>query len=219
MSALTELGQVLREEHFHILVSICGLENRVIGPHAAHPLDPDRMEDRQQLEDLIYALDDLLGHHAFEELVLFPLIRGSGGSRQMTRILAHEHCAIEPMAARLRRIAVGILDHGIDGQWTAFREAATQLAGELMHHLQKEELNIVQQMDRLLDSETDHRLAIRLTRERAGGKRTCTANIATRPKERDAPTAQVAQRRLSPAAAAARNAARRRSTSIRQPSP
>ena len=123
MSALTELGQVLHEEHFRILVSICGLENRVVGARAAHPLDPDQTEDRQQLEDLIYALDDLLGHHAFEELVLFPLIRGSGES-QMTRILAHEHCAIEPMAARLRRIAVGILHHGIYGQWTAFREAA-----------------------------------------------------------------------------------------------
>jgi hemerythrin-like domain-containing protein len=217
MSALTELGQVLHEEHFRILVSICGLENRVVGARAAHPLDPDQTEDRQQLEDLIYALDDLLGHHAFEELVLFPLIRGSGES-QMTRILAHEHCAIEPMAARLRRIAVGILHHGIYGQWTAFREAATQLAGELMHHLQKEELNIVQQMDRLLDSETDHRLAIRLTRERGSGKRTVTPITATPPKERDAPTAQVAARRLSPATAAARNAARRRSTSIRQPS-
>jgi hemerythrin-like domain-containing protein len=217
MSVLTELGQVLHEEHFRILVSICGLENRVIGPSAAHPLDPDRTEDRQQLEDLIYVLDDLLGHHAFEELVLFPMIRGRGGN-QMTRILTHEHCAIEPMAVRLRRIAVRILDHGIDGQWTAFREAATQLAGELMHHLQKEELNIVQQMDRLLDSETDHRLAVRLTRERGSGKRTANAILATRPKEREAPMAQVAARRLSPATTAARNAARRRSTSIRQPS-
>jgi hemerythrin-like domain-containing protein len=217
MPGLTELGMVLHEEHFRILVSICGLENRVIGPHAAHPLEPDRTEDRQQLEDLIYALDDLLGHHAFEELVLFPLIRGSGDS-QMTRILAHEHCAIEPMAARLRRIAVRILNYGSEGQWTPFRDATTQLAGELMHHLQKEELNIVQQMGRLLDSETDHRLAIRLTRERETGKRTSATTTATRPKERDAATAQVPVRRLSPATAAARNAARRRSTSIPQPS-
>lgn len=216
MAGLTELGKVLHEEHFRILVSICGLENRVIGSQATHPLDPDRTEDRQQLEELICQLDDLLGHHAFEELVLFPLIRGSGDS-QMTRILAHEHCAIEPMAARLRRIAVRILDHGSEGHWTAFRDAATQLACELMHHLQKEELNIVQQMDRLLDSETDHRLAIRLTRERGSGKRTSATNTAARPKERDAPTAQVASRRLSPATAAAR-AARRRSTSMRQPS-
>jgi hypothetical protein len=136
----------------------------------------------------------------------------------MARILAHEHCAIEPMAARLRRIAVRILDHGIDGQWAAFRDAATQLTGELMRHLQKEELNIVQQMDRLLDSDTDHDLAIRLTRERGSGKRVATGATANRPKERDAPTAQVASRRLSPASAAARNAARRRSTSLRQPS-
>ena len=31
MSGLTELGQLLHEEHFRILVSICGLENRITG--------------------------------------------------------------------------------------------------------------------------------------------------------------------------------------------
>ena len=114
---------------------------------------------------MIYALDDLLGHHAFEELVLFPLIRGSGES-QMTSILAHEHCAIEPMASAL--LAGSPARYCIMASMGNGRRSATRLrlAGELMHHLQKEELNIVQQMDRLLDSETDHRLAIRLTRER-----------------------------------------------------
>ena len=47
MSALTELGQVLHEEHFRILVSICGLEPGS-RPHAA-PSDPDQTEDRRQL--------------------------------------------------------------------------------------------------------------------------------------------------------------------------
>ena len=71
MSELTELGQILHEEHFRILVSICGLESRVDGP-AAYPLDPSRAEDRQQLRDLMVALDGVLGHHAFEEFGDLP---------------------------------------------------------------------------------------------------------------------------------------------------
>jgi hypothetical protein len=34
MSKLTELGEVLDEEHFRILVPICGLENRITGRRA-----------------------------------------------------------------------------------------------------------------------------------------------------------------------------------------
>jgi hemerythrin-like domain-containing protein len=215
MSGLTELGQVLHEEHFRILVSICALENRVSGPAADDPLDPDRAEDKQQLEDLICALDDVLKHHAFEERVIFPLIR-SGGNRELASILAREHGAIEPMTARLRAIASGILENGLDGQWAAFRDAATQLVDEVMRHLQKEELNIVQRMECFLDSETDHRLAIRLAAERGNGKRKVTVVAPESRTERDAPTAQGV-RRLSPATVAARNAARRRSTSLRHP--
>jgi hemerythrin-like domain-containing protein len=89
MSELTELGQILHEEHFRILVSICGLESRVDSP-AARPLDPSRTEGRQQLRDLLVALDGVLGHHAFEESVMFPLIRG-GGKGELAATLAREH--------------------------------------------------------------------------------------------------------------------------------
>jgi hemerythrin-like domain-containing protein len=213
MSGLTELGQVLHEEHFRILVSICGLENRVKGPAAADPLDPGRAEDKQQLEDLISALDDVLGHHAFEETVIFPLIRSNGGG-ELTSTLAREHGAIEPMAAWLRAIAAQILDKGAEGKWAVFREAAAQLIAEVMRHLQKEELNIVQRMECFLDGETDHRLAIQLVAERGHGKLAATVAPGSAA-EVDPP---VAGRRLSPVAVAARNAARRRSTSLRQPS-
>ncbi len=214
MSGLTELGQVLHEEHFRMLVAICGLENRVNGPAADNPLDPGRAEDKQQLEDLICALDDVLGHHAFEERVIFPLIR-SRGDGELASILAREHGAIEPMAARVRALARDILDKGIDRRWTLFRDATTQLIGEVMRHLQKEELNVVQRMDCFLDSETDHCLALRLAAERDSSKRK-SSEVAAERKEHDEPTA-YSLRRLDPAAAAARNAARRRSTTLRQP--
>ena len=211
MSGLTELGKVLHEEHFRILVSICGIENRITGPAANDPLDPGRAEDKQQLEDLISALEDVLGHHAFEETVIFPIIRSKGGS-ELTTTLAREHGAIEPMAARLRAIAAQMLG-GADGKWEQFRVAAAQLIAEVMRHLQKEELNIVQRMECFLDDETDHRLAIQLVAERGHGK--LASLDAPRCGEADPPSAI---RRLSPVAAAARNAARRRSTSLRQPS-
>ena len=212
MSGLTELGQLLHEEHFRILVSICGLENRINGLAATDPLDPGRADDKQQLEDLVSALDDVLGHHAFEETVIFPIIRSKGGG-ELTSTLAREHGAIEPMAARLRAIAAQILE-GAEGKWEDFREAAAQLIAEVMRHLQKEEINIVQRMECFLDGETDHRLAIQLVAERGHGK-LAAAMASERSGEVDPP---VAVRRLSPVAVAARNAARRRSTSLRQPS-
>ena len=208
MSGLTELGQLLHEEHFRILVSICGLENRINGLAATDPLDTGRADDKQQLEDLVSALDDVLGHHAFEETVIFPIIRGKGGG-ELTSTLTREHGAIEPMAARLRAIAAQILE-GAVGKW----EAAAQLIAEVMRHLQKEELNIVQRMECFLDGETDHRLAIQLVAERGHGK-PASAMASDRSGEVDPP---VAVRRLGPVAVAARNAARRRSTSLRQPS-
>jgi hemerythrin-like domain-containing protein len=213
MSGLTELGQLLHEEHFRILVSICGLENRINGPTAADPLDPCRAEDQQQLEDLISALDEVLSHHAFEEAVIFPLIRGGGGG-ELTSTLAREHGAIEPMAARLRAIASHILEKGAEGKWVVFREAAARLIAEVMRHLQKEELNIVRGMECFLDGETDHRLAIQFLAHRGN------CNFAGSAAPRSGPEAgrPVAGRRLSPVAVAARNAARRRSTSPRQPS-
>ena len=212
MSGLTELGQLLHEEHFRILVSICGLENRINGLAATDPLDPSRADDKQQLEDLVSALDDVLGHHAFEETVIFPIIRGKGGG-ELTSTLAREHGAIEPMAARLRAIAAQILE-GAEGKWEGFREAAAQLIAEVMRHLQKEEINIVQRMECFLDGETDHRLAVQLVAERGHGK-LAAAVASERSGEVDPP---LAVRRLSPVAVAARNAARRRSTSSRQPS-
>src|SRR5512144_1467661 len=202
MPELTELGQILHEEHFRILVSICGLENRVNGPAAADPLDPDRGEDKQQLEDLLCALDDVLGHHAFEESVIFPLIR-SGGEGELAGILAREHGAIEPMAARLQAITADILANGIDERsWATFREAARELIGEVMRHLQKEELNIIQRMDVFLDRETDHRLAVE--------------HVAGQP-GKHAPLRSAAGTGVSTgrSGAVARLAARRRSTSAR----
>jgi Uncharacterized conserved protein len=170
MSDLTELGQLLHEEHFRILVAICGLENRVGSAYAQQPLDPNKGEDRRQLEDLQAALGDVIGHHSFEETVIFPLIR-ENGEADLARILTVEHAAIEPMALRLLAITDAILADGeAFERWTEFRNAAAALIAEMMSHLQKEELTIVQHLDALLDPETDHRIAVNHVADRRHGR-------------------------------------------------
>lgn len=167
MPDLTELGQLLHEEHFRILVTICGLENRICCARSEEPLDPRRAEDRKQLEEVVVALDDVLIHHAFEEREIFPLICAQGRV-ELARLLTHEHGMIEPMAARLQILARTILELGISNErWGEFCAAGSALIVELLQHLQKEEAHIVQCLDCFLDRETDHRIAVDHLAQRA----------------------------------------------------
>jgi hemerythrin-like domain-containing protein len=112
------------------------------------------------MHGLIAALDHVLAHHAFEENIVFPLIRIEGvpGAAEL---FADEHRAIEPTAKNLRMLAVAILRHGPgQGRWEEFRRVAQSLYSQMMDHLESEERVILQRLDRLLDSATDHRLAL-----------------------------------------------------------
>ena len=59
-------------------------------------------------------------------------------------------------------------------RWTAFRDAAIELAANLILHLETEEVTIVQRLRVLIDPQLDHELARRYLRER------CRANPAPR---------------------------------------
>ena len=170
MSNLTALGRVMHEEHFRTLVLICGLENRVSGKAAERPIDPRDEEDRVLLEDLVTGLEEIIGHNAFEESVLFPELK-DGGVADLAVLLTQEHFVMGPLAKRLRAVAVEILSRGTSAdRWTTFRDAAIEFAGQLMVHLQKEEMTIVQCLGTLLDRDVDHALALRRTAERERGK-------------------------------------------------
>ncbi|MCU0838965.1 MAG: hemerythrin domain-containing protein [Rhodospirillales bacterium] len=165
-SFLTELGQVLHEEHFRILSLICGLENRVAGDEGRRPIDPRNADERANLRALTIALDQIIDHNNFEEAILFPLICEHGGG-DLTSLLIQEHDTIGPLARHVREIATTILDHGIDAQrWDEFQIAANDLASEMMSHLQKEEMAVVQRLRSFLDTATDHRLAEKHLAER-----------------------------------------------------
>ena len=159
MTGLTLLGQVLHEEHFRFLVSICDLQNRIGGEAGERSFDPDDAEDHGEMQGLIGSLDHFLTHHAFEENVVFPLIRAEGDP-ELADLLADEHVAIEPTTRHLRILTVEMLRHGPGGGcWSEFRKVAQQLFSQMLEHLQNEEMAILQRLDRLLDVETDRRLA------------------------------------------------------------
>ncbi len=166
MAGLTELGEVLHEEHFRILSFLCGIEDRVTGAEGQTPIDPKDDVEKARLRELVLSLDQVIDHNAFEEAVLFPLICERGGA-ELASLLTQEHVTIGPLARRLRSICTTILDQGIDaGRWAEFRSVADALYTEMMAHLQKEELSVVQQLRAFLDADTDHRLALRHLAER-----------------------------------------------------
>jgi len=170
MSDLTELGAVMHEEHFRTLVLICGLENRVTGGFADRPIDPRDVEDRSLLDNLVVGLEEIIGHNAFEETVLFPLLKNVGDA-DLAELLTQEHFAMGPLSKRLRALAAEILEQGTSAdRWTAFCDAAMDFSAHLMLHLQKEEMTVVQQLGTLLEPDVDHALALRRKMERDGGK-------------------------------------------------
>lgn len=159
MTDLTMLGQVLHEEHFQILVCLCDLQNRVSGKAGEQPFDPDDDGELAAMHALISTFDGILTHHAFEETVVFPLIRDDGGS-DVADLLEEEHVIIEPMTQRLRALAIEILKHGPgNGRWREFRALGLELFAQMLGHLEREEAVVVR-LDCLLDTATDHHLAL-----------------------------------------------------------
>lgn len=170
MAFLSKLGEVIHEEHFRMLVMVCELENRVKGGDTVKPVDASDPEDRALLQKVIAGLDELTGHHVFEETVLFPAICECG-NRELTGLIAEEHFVVEPMADRLKTLAAELLIKGTTfARWSAFRDAATELTAHLILHLETEEVTVVQRLRLLLDPERDHELARRYLRERCRGK-------------------------------------------------
>jgi hemerythrin-like domain-containing protein len=160
MTVLTSLGQVLHEEHFRILVWICELQNRVCGEAGERCFDSGNDLEQQEMHGWIGALDHVLAHHAFEEDVIFPLLR-TDDDRDLVELLTDEHQAIEPTTKRLRMLTIEMLRHGATkGRWAEFCRLAQELFTQMLRHLESEERIILQRLEHLLDQTTDHRLAL-----------------------------------------------------------
>jgi hemerythrin-like domain-containing protein len=166
MTDLSELGKILHEEHFRIIMLLCDLEHRITGEAALRPIDPQCEADRGHLRELLFSLDQIVDHNTFEEIELFPIICAHG-EEELAALLVDEHDAIGPLAKHLRAIALQILEVGISAQrWHDFRAVASELVSGMMFHLQKEEMTVVQKLARFLDAPADHRLAVKHLAER-----------------------------------------------------
>ena len=166
MTGLSELGKILHEEHFRIIMVLCDLEHRITGEAAVRRLDPECEVDRSWLRDLLFCLDQIVDHNAFEEAELFPMICAHGGG-ELAAMLIDEHEAIGPRARRLQAIALEIIETGINARrWDDFKTVGFELISEMMFHLQKEEMTVVQRLAVFLDARADHQLALKHVAER-----------------------------------------------------
>lgn len=159
MTGLSELGKLLHEEHFRIIMLLCDLEHRITGEAARRPFDPQNESDGEWLRDLLFCLDQIVDHNAFEEAELFPLICAKGEG-ELAALLIDEHDAIGPRARCLHAITAEIIENGITPQrWNDFKGVGAELISEMMFHLQKEEMTVVQRLTVFLDAGADHQLA------------------------------------------------------------
>jgi len=162
MMGLTQLGQMLHEEHQRTLSLLNNLESRILGPAANVPMSPDSDDDRRQLKTVIDVVDqDVDRHFGFEEEVLFPLL-AEHGATDMTEMLMQEHELIRPLAARIKELALQALDGGLDdAAWGDFKTLGMELIEREMFHIQKEEMGLVQGLSYFLDPDTDRELSLR----------------------------------------------------------
>lgn len=165
MGYLSERGQLIHEEHFRTLMLACDIEIRVSAKAARCPINPEDAEDRELLDRLLAGLGEIGAHNTFEEKVLFPMIKDERAA-DLTLLLEKEHAQMAPMVQRLLAVARDIRTKGdTDARWLEFRVAGADLAAELMFHLEKEEIIVVQRLGSYLEPKVDHALALRYRHE------------------------------------------------------
>jgi hemerythrin-like domain-containing protein len=161
--APSRLGGLLHQDHLDTIALLDALEARTTGRQAARPLDAADAADRELAERLIAIVDrEVVGHFAFEEGVLFPIL-WENGLQDMVTMLTHEHAQIGPLAKEMATLAARIAGGGsLDAEaWGHFRSVAADLVQAALFHIQKEEMGLVQRLGGLLDPETDAALADR----------------------------------------------------------
>lgn len=158
MGRLSELGGLLHEEHFRIVVWLGDLKNHPFVTPRPQGGGQSFQEERQGLRHLLEGLDAFSQHDAFEEETLFPLIAEQCLPRTVN-YLHREHAKINTTVAKLRSLVVSRLQKRGDATVCAqIMQAANDFYRELFDHLAREEDLIIQRLRSLLDPETDSRL-------------------------------------------------------------
>ena len=159
MEGLSELGGLLHEEHFRIVVWLSDLINHAATAICQPSERCGHLDRTRLLHQLIAAVDEFRQHEAFEEGTLFPLL-AHHHEPEIVNYLHKEHMTIGPVVIRLRSLAVDHLHQRWDTQLCAmFSRTANELCANLIEHLAREEEVIVRRLRSLLDHETDGLLA------------------------------------------------------------
>lgn len=158
----TQVGQKLHDEHQATLSILNELESEILSRPQNKPMDLSDVDARQQLEHFIAVVDrDVTCHFAFEEEVLFPILREKGAGDMVT-LLTHEHQLIKPLGGGLAILAREALANGFDPTtWGEFRTQVIELMERESFHIQKEEMGLIRALGFFLDPETDRQLAER----------------------------------------------------------
>jgi hemerythrin-like domain-containing protein len=148
-----EISQRLHAEHLRTLDVLARLDERIMGPGKARPLDPADAADRTLVADLQRMLaEDIDRHYRFEEEHLFPHLAAAGFA-DMTRMLADEHASVRGFAAGLADLAAVAATARLDAAaWSTFRDLAMDLANSATFHIQKEEMGVIRSLPAILDS-------------------------------------------------------------------
>lgn len=164
------VGRLLHQEHLDTIALLNTLEARTSGRAGAQPLDGADPRDRALAERLIAAVErEIVGHFAFEEGVLFPIL-WEQGAQDMVTMLTHEHVQIGPLAKELATLASSVAAGGAlaADAWADFRAVTGELVQASLFHIQKEEMGLIQRLALFLDAETDAALAERYRAQPAG---------------------------------------------------
>ncbi len=151
----SRICQTLREEHRCTGLFVERLQ-AMLGRHPSAP--PDRADGLAAgvLRDLPSALGaELSRHFDFEEESLFPLLAAEGAPA-IGQHLTEAHLQMRPLLARLLAVGATSLATGFDvARWSEFRIAAGDLCGQLLAHVEMEDMVLLPLLEENLDPVED----------------------------------------------------------------
>ena len=151
----SRICQTLHEEHQATVAFVERLD-AMLGKYARRYPDRTDAAVAGVLRELPTVLDaELNRHFDFEETHLFSLLAAVGDAA-IGAHLTEEHETMRALGKRVLALGAEARAAGFDdARWPEFRAAAADLCGQLLMHVQKEEMALLPLLDETLDSQAD----------------------------------------------------------------
>lgn len=160
MFATTKTGQTLHGEHQSTLATLNDIDDLCQSRKAPNPADPAMQARLASIARILE--DDVTRHFAYEEEVLFPVLRDAGAA-MMVEMLEGEHAIIRPLARSLRQLCLTAIEQGTfpPDNWSELQTLGMELVERETFHIQKEEMGLLGALSQILTPEQDGELASR----------------------------------------------------------